>query len=195
MVTLLFHLVSVFNVGEYRRAATEKYKSHEFFDHTNKEAMEVRQYATARPPFLTQCVQVYLVLFIHRKCALEALEDVCKWLDSGGEVAVFDATNTTRDRRSLVYDICTTKHSYKTFFVESVCTDTSIIEANVTEVKVTSPDYKAMDKEEAVRDFKQRIEHYVRSYEPLDEERDKEYSYIRIFNQGERFLVNRVRGE
>ena len=63
------------------------------------------------------------------------------------------------------------------------------------ETKVTSPDYTDMDKEKAAADFTKRIQHYENMYEPLDEEHDKEYSYIRIYNQGERFLVNRVRGE
>lgn len=46
----------VFNVGEYRRQATEAYKSHDFFRPDNTEAMAVRS-----------------------KCALDALEDMCKW--------------------------------------------------------------------------------------------------------------------
>ena len=33
------------------------------------------------------------------------------------------------------------------------------------------------------------------SYEPLDEDYDSRYSFIRIFNQGEKFLVNRVQGK
>ncbi|VDI21887.1 6-phosphofructo-2-kinase / fructose-2,6-biphosphatase 1 [Mytilus galloprovincialis] len=32
-----------FNVGEYRRAATEAYRTHDFFRADNKEAQEVRQ--------------------------------------------------------------------------------------------------------------------------------------------------------
>ena len=44
---------------------------------------------------------------------------------------VFDATNTTRARRAMIYDVCTVKHSYKTFFVESLCIDKNIIEANI----------------------------------------------------------------
>ena len=44
---------------------------------------------------------------------------------------VFDATNTTRKRRHFIYEYCTNKHSYKTFFVESVCFDPKIIEANI----------------------------------------------------------------
>jgi hypothetical protein len=62
------------------------------------------------------------------------------------------------------------------------------------EVKVTSPDYMDMNKDDAVHDFKKRIHHYETLYEPLNEEHDKEMSYIRIYNQGERYLVNRVQG-
>ena len=40
-----------------------------------------------------------------------------------------------------------------------------------------------------------RIKHYEDMYEPLDEENDKELSFIKIFNQGEKFLVNRVNGK
>lgn len=62
------------------------------------------------------------------------------------------------------------------------------------EVKVTSPDYKSSAKDEAVDDFKLRIQHYMVAYEPIDEKLDKEYSFIKIFNQGEKFLVNKVQG-
>jgi len=56
---------AVFNLGEYRRHATTAYKSHEFFRPDNKEAMAIRT-----------------------QCAIDALDDVCTWLDNGGEVAV-----------------------------------------------------------------------------------------------------------
>ncbi|XP_071178026.1 6-phosphofructo-2-kinase/fructose-2,6-bisphosphatase-like isoform X3 [Mytilus edulis] len=160
-----------FNVGEYRRAATEAYRTHDFFRADNKEAQEVRQ-----------------------KCAILAVEDACKYLDSGGEVAVLDATNTTRARRRLLVDLIKEKHKFKIFFVESICNDPTIIEANIVEVKVCSPDYEGMDKTSAVQDFIQRIEHYREHYEELEHERDNDLSYIQIFNQGERFMVHKLAG-
>ncbi|KFM62598.1 6-phosphofructo-2-kinase/fructose-2,6-bisphosphatase, partial [Stegodyphus mimosarum] len=161
----------VFNVGEYRRLATEAYRSHDFFRPDNKEAMAIRN-----------------------KCALDALEDVCKWLESEGEVAVYDATNTTRDRRKLIYDFVCEKHGFKLFFIESVCNDPGIIEVNIREVKVHSPDYKDSDKEEALRDFMQRIEHYQKAYQSLDEDLEGAYSFMKIFNAGEKVLVHRHEG-
>jgi hypothetical protein len=38
-----FITFSAFNVGEYRRAATDKYRSHDFFRQDNSEAQAIRQ--------------------------------------------------------------------------------------------------------------------------------------------------------
>ena len=59
---------------------------------------------------------------------------------------------------------------------------------------MTSPDYKGMNMDEAVDDFKKRIQHYEEAYEAIDEEHDSDLSFIRIYNQGEKFLVNKVQG-
>lgn len=63
------------------------------------------------------------------------------------------------------------------------------------EVKINSPDYVGVDKDMAVKDFVERIKHYEDYYEPIDEKKDKECSFIKIYNQGEKFLVNRVQGD
>uniref|UniRef100_A0A8C1G0F0 6-phosphofructo-2-kinase/fructose-2,6-bisphosphatase-like n=1 Tax=Cyprinus carpio TaxID=7962 RepID=A0A8C1G0F0_CYPCA len=78
------------------------------------------------------------------------------------------------------------------FFIESVCDDPEIIEANTMQVKLSSPDYENYDKEEALVDFLKRIDCYKMSYVPLDEEKDRHLSFIKIFNVGSRYLVNRV---
>lgn len=62
------------------------------------------------------------------------------------------------------------------------------------EVKTTGPDYDGMDCEQAATDFLKRISHYQGSYEPLCEEHDKDLSYIKIYDQGEKFLVNKGKG-
>lgn len=83
---------------------------------------------------------------IRQQCAVEALSDVTSWLEQGGEVAVFDATNSTYDRRKMIHDIIVNKMGFKLFFVESICDDPGIIEQNIMEVKVSSPDYQNMNK-------------------------------------------------
>lgn len=161
----------VFNLGEYRRHATSAYKSHEFFRQDNAEAMAIRT-----------------------QCAVEALEDVCQWLENGGEVAVFDATNSTLDRRKMIQEIVVDKMGYKLFFVESICDDPKIIEQNIMEVKISSPDYAYIDKDVVLTDFLKRIEHYEEKYEPLDESEEKELSFMKIYNTGEKVVVHKHEG-
>ena len=43
-------------------------------------------------------------------------------------------------------------------------------------MKVTSPDYKGIDQDEAVHDFSKRIKNYEAAYEPLDMKFDKYYT-------------------
>ncbi|XP_011065631.1 PREDICTED: 6-phosphofructo-2-kinase/fructose-2,6-bisphosphatase 1 isoform X1 [Acromyrmex echinatior] len=162
----------VFNLGEYRRHATTAYQCHEFFRPDNIKAMAIRT-----------------------QCAKDALNDVCQWLESGdGEVAVFDATNSTVDRRQLIRDIVVRKMGFKLFFVESVCNDPEIVEQNIMEVKVSSPDYANMKKEDVLADFMLRIEHYQERYQPLDEERESDLSFMKIYNTGEKVLVHKHEG-
>jgi type IV secretory pathway component VirB8 len=64
------------------------------------------------------------------------------------------------------------------------------------EVKLKSPDYANVTQEEAVADFLSRIQQYERRYEPIDDKTDeKNYSFIKIFNCGERFLVHKIGGK
>ncbi|KAB5546686.1 hypothetical protein PHYPO_G00074870 [Pangasianodon hypophthalmus] len=160
----------VFNLGEYRREAVRSYKSYDFFRHDNTEAMRIR-----------------------KQCALEALQDVKSYLnEEGGQIAVFDATNTTRERRDLILDFAQ-ENAYKVFFVESICDDPDVIAENIMDVKVSSPDYPERDRESVMEDFLKRIECYKVTYQPLDpDNHDKERSFIQVINVGQRFLVNRV---
>ncbi|KAJ6655307.1 hypothetical protein lerEdw1_005499 [Lerista edwardsae] len=206
----------VFNVGQYRREAVQTYKNYEFFSPDNEEAMQIR-----------------------RQCALAALRDVKMYLSlEEGQVAVFDATNTTQERRDLILQFAK-ENGYKVFFIESICDDPDIIQENIKparpgtlfsdpnivtlptsyqwimpdglgslchlcyhlvilcilhpqQVKLTSPDYKDCNRDEVVEDFLKRIECYQKTYQPLDDELDSTLSYIKIFNVGSRYLVNRV---
>ncbi|KAK0146846.1 6-phosphofructo-2-kinase/fructose-2,6-bisphosphatase [Merluccius polli] len=104
---------------------------------------------------------------IRKACAAAALKDVAAYFTKEqGQVAVF--------------------------FVESMCDDPDIIAENIQQVKLGSPDYVDRDTEEAMRDFIQRIKCYEATYVPIDDERDRKLSYIKIFNVGSRYLVNRV---
>uniref|UniRef100_A0A674D5D3 6-phosphofructo-2-kinase/fructose-2,6-bisphosphatase-like n=1 Tax=Salmo trutta TaxID=8032 RepID=A0A674D5D3_SALTR len=132
----------VFNVGQYRRDATQSYKSYEFFRPDNQEAMKIRKYEPITKP-------------------------------------VFDATNTTIERREVILSFAK-ENGYKVRWSVKA------------QVKLSSPDYAGCDKEEAVADFLKRIECYKVTYISLNDEKDRSLSYIKIFNVGSRYLVNRV---
>src|SRR5690606_27450577 len=53
-----------------------------------------------------------------------------------------------------------------------------------------SPDYEGWDPGEAARDFRMRIAHYRRAYEPLTDAS----SFIRLEGPGDRVIVNRTSG-
>ncbi|MBZ3885543.1 6-phosphofructo-2-kinase/fructose-2,6-bisphosphatase 3 [Sciurus carolinensis] len=160
----------VFNVGEYRREAVKQYSSYNFFRPDNEEAMKVR-----------------------KQCALAALRDVKSYLTKeGGQIAVFDATNTTRERRHMILHFAK-ENDFKAFFIESVCDDPTVVASNIMEVKISSPDYKDCNSAEAMDDFMKRISCYEASYQPLDPDKcDRDLSLIKVIDVGRRFLVNRV---
>ena len=165
----------VFNAGDYRRNLSQdqaKKPKHNFFDPNNACAKAIRE----------QCME-------------DALQDAINWLKSGnGDVAIFDATNTTRERRHNVFTRIVVKNHFKCIFLESICTSDEIVESNVREVKVHSPDYKGVEAEEAITDFLERIRHYEQIYEPICEETESQLAYIKLYNAGEKYIINKHEG-
>jgi len=162
----------VFNLGDYRRKVEGcAMPNHQFFNTDNAEGMRIRN-----------------------QVCQDALEDMFSWMDVKGEVAVFDATNTTRARRKFLHQQIVVERGYKLFFVESICDDDKIIESNIKEVKITSPDYHNVGEDEVVDDFLKRIEHYQAQYQTLDEAMESDYSFMKIFNCGKKVLVHKHEG-
>uniref|UniRef100_A0A915CMV3 6-phosphofructo-2-kinase domain-containing protein n=1 Tax=Ditylenchus dipsaci TaxID=166011 RepID=A0A915CMV3_9BILA len=114
------------------------------------------------------------------------------------ELAIFDATNTTRERRQWLVDFCKREErdpKFRIFFIESVCDDPEIIASNIAEVKISCPDYIGrMSEEQAKEDFLRRIENYKLQYQPMDEEQDDDLSFIKVINAGRSFYVHNVNG-
>ena len=166
-------LFQVFNVGSYRRKMEGTSADHSFFDDSNAEAKRLR----------------------HQAC-LDALDDVSNYLmDEEGQVVVFDATNTTKDRRQVITKFCE-ENNYDLLFIESICDNPDIIETNVKEVKLFGPDYKGkIDPETALADFMRRIELYEQRYETIDEKDEGRLSFLKIFNVGEKYTANRMHGQ
>jgi len=163
----LGYCTRVFNVGEYRRARVGAQMPHSFFDPDNPRGEEAR-----------------------RAVAMAALEDMVAWLTDDGQVAIYDATNSTRARRAMVRARCE-RAGFQVLFIEIRCDDPDLIEANIRSTKLSSPDYKDTDPDEAVTDFRARIAHYQRAYEPLA---DDEGAYLRVTGAGRGVTVSNVDG-
>jgi broad specificity phosphatase PhoE/predicted kinase len=156
----------VFNVGNYRRRLLGSTQPHRFFDPSNPDGVAARS-----------------------RMATAALDDLLDWMADGGNVGIYDATNGTRERRQLVLSRCQAA-GWMVIFVESVCNDDAIIDSNVRQTKLSSPDYVDSEPDTAVRDFRQRIAEYEKAYEPVTED----YSYIRIEDVGRHVVAHRLRG-
>lgn len=73
--------------------------------------------------------------------AVAALDDMIAWLYQGGRVAIYDATNSTHDRRALINTRCQREDIQKIIFIESICDEPTLVEANIRETKLLSPEY------------------------------------------------------
>ena len=163
----LGHRTRVFNVGAYRRERFGSHQHHSFFDPANLTGNAAR-----------------------REMALAALDDMLAWLEGGGEIGIYDATDSTRERRALVRARCEAA-GLQVVFIESICDDPAIIEANIRDTKSRSPDYAGIGADEAIADFRMRIAHYARAYETLEE---SEGSFVKTIDVGRTIVTHRIDG-
>ena len=114
----------VFNVGNYRREISGAKVGSSFFSNKNAKSLAERQ-----------------------KAAEYAMRDLKQWLqekNDKGRVGIFDATNTTKERREwIIQELAGIMESKShIIFVESICNNEDIINENIRAVKLNMPDYK-----------------------------------------------------
>lgn len=102
----------------------------------------------------------------------------------------YDANNGTQARRYAIREKFG-KMGGHVMFLESICTDKAIVEANVRSVKVSSPDYVNWDPETAVADFYKRIKGHEANYEPIE---NPSFPYVKVINVGQQVVVNNIQG-
>lgn len=157
-----------FNVGNYRRRQ-ESHPSADFFDSHNEDGLKIRAEA-----------------------ARDAVIDMMSFFnDEDGVVAILDATNTTKARREWILELCR-ENSIEPMFLESWCDDEKIIMNNISDVKVSSPDYVDTDPDTAAKDFQRRIEKYKEIYEPLEVETNKDLTFVKLINVNEKVIINKI---
>ena len=165
----------VFNVGSYRRSQGMQGASSKFFSATNNEGKIVRE-----------------------KMAMAVQDEMYKWLQAGTisneqRIAIFDATNTTINRRYALTQR-SRKENVFLLFVESICNDTEVLQRNY-ELKLQNEDYKNMDPIKARKDFEARVKAYEAQYETIEDYEDhNKISYIKLVNVGQKVISRNCLG-
>ncbi|MCE2391718.1 MAG: histidine phosphatase family protein [Proteobacteria bacterium] len=157
----------VFNAGELRRHKLGTGYSAAFFDPGNADGQRALE-AMAR----------------------ESFGQLTDWLLREGRIGIFDATNTTRERREWIRKLCDGR-GLEPVFVEVINDDPAAIEENIRANKLGSPDYEGTPLAEAVRDFRRRIAHYERAYVQVD---DPEGSYLKLIDRHRKIVSHRIDG-
>jgi len=163
----------IFNLGQYRREIFGAGQSSEWFSSNNEESTKIRH-----------------------ELFKTAMNDLIKFITTEGQVAILDATNTTKSRRKNIIDTLTSVGIPKQniIFIESICNNDLIVAKNILDQKLSNPDYKNVDTQKAINDFKNRIKEYEQVYETLDEKSDEDKSFIKIIDVGKTIITHNIKG-
>ncbi|KAG0025166.1 hypothetical protein BGZ82_010185 [Podila clonocystis] len=125
-------------------------------------------------------MHAYVLIQIANAC----LDDMVQWFAGGGQVGILDGSNTTEERRQELVERFTA-YNITPLFIETICDNPAIIDANIRSVKVSSPDYVGWKDTDAVEDFKRRIDNHVPFYKTIT---DLNLSFVKLINVGERII-------
>lgn len=202
----LQHDCRVFNVGNTRRLDTENNNGPEDrplpdTNTPNNEMENSEEKSTASPSnhnadFFSPDNYTYTAL--REKWAMDTLDQLLDYvIDGSGSVGIFDATNSTKNRRLRVLKRIQerTNGELKVLFLESICNDPAIIQSNI-KLKLSGPDYKKMDPEVALEDFVARLQNYEKAYETIDEQEEKVpgFQYVKMIDTGKKVVSYNVQG-
>jgi broad specificity phosphatase PhoE len=129
---------------------------------------------------------------LREELAMHVLQDALAWLRDGGGVAILDATNTTRARRALILrTVSASEPQPPVIFVESICNDPHVLQSNLLQKVMNSPDYAGMPIPDALADLQRRIAQYEARYATIEDEEDEgKISFIRLVDFKKLVCVN-----
>ncbi len=134
---------------------------------------------------------------IRHQVAMETLDELLDYiLDEGGSVGIFDATNSTLERRRSIIEKVRQRAGpdLNILFLESKCVDENLLESNMR-LKLSGPDYRDQDPVVALEDFKKRVVLYEKKYVPLgDYEEKNNMPYVQMIDVGRKIITHQIRG-
>ena len=129
--------------------------------------------------------------------AMATLDELLDYiLDQGGSVGIFDATNSTLERRQMVMKKIRERAGPElgVLFLESLCIDENLLESNMR-LKLSGPDYRDQDPVTALADFKKRVTLYEKKYVPLGEYEERNHMpYVQMIDVGRKVVSHQIRG-
>jgi 6-phosphofructo-2-kinase len=149
---------------------------------------------------------------IREQVAMSTLDELLDFLlNLGGSVGILDATNSTIERRQILFKhIKEREPKLGILFIESVCQDEKVrsrisvighltnfaqlLETNMR-LKLRGPDYKDKDPESSYEDFKKRVAAYESAYVPIGEFEEKNrMQYIKMIDVGRKVIHYQLQG-
>ncbi|KAI1355160.1 6-phosphofructo-2-kinase-domain-containing protein [Xylaria sp. FL0043] len=192
----LQHKTRVFNVGDRRReAAAAASNPNSSSSNSNTSEAAPRSLSTSDATFFDPTSPACVSL--RDQLAINTLNELLEWLfNAGGNIGILDATNSTIARRQLLLSHIRKqgREELKILFLESRCSDAALREANIR-LKLFGPDYKGKDPEASLADFRLRVVHYEKAYEPLGLAEEKQgLSFVQMTDAGRKMNTHLIRG-
>ncbi|KAJ2078006.1 6-phosphofructo-2-kinase [Coemansia sp. RSA 988] len=195
----------IFNVGDRRRLASSEGESTDSSDGSGGDNLctECSNPGARTAPCAT-CETRHPSSFfdpdnesaknIREQVAIEVFDDLLRWLQAGGQIAIHDATNSTIERRKALIDRLVSQVDVNLLFVESICTDETIINRNI-KLKTRSPDYIGINPKVAEADFRARLRNYERAYKTIGAAEEKlDVQYCKIIDVGKKVIAYNIQG-
>lgn len=114
----------------------------------------------------------------------DALDDALRYLERGGDVAIIDGTNVSKDRRQIIREKVRALEGCELLWIESCSERGDITDREFEELK-NSPDF--LDKE----DYIKKMALYKANYQQVEEE---EGSFIKVFDDGQKLILHEIHG-
>lgn len=119
----------------------------------------------------------------------QALQDMENWFQHNDGVAILDGTSSTREHRRWLLERLR-KLNIEPVFVESYCEDKDLINSNIQELILSSPDKKDFNF------YQDKIKNYLKFYESMNEfDDEKDYTFVKLMKLSgglEQAVINKV---
>lgn len=156
----------IFNLGNYRRIQFQN-TTIEDFNPKNNTGLQIRQ----------TCAEL----------AMKDLKNFFNLESKKGLVGIFDATNSTCDRRQW---ILTQLKNIPVIFIENIITEAEIEKKNLLS-KLNNSDFNNITNDIVLLQFNKRIKYYKSIYQSME---NKNLSWIKVINAGKQIIINKMNG-